>query len=127
MNLQEQLYRIKSMMGTINEDTSNIKGLFQELVNNSIDELRYICDTMNSDDDEIVSFGACDLIDSSINLTVTNVKKEEQLVIITLLIKYKNYSFIDEDSFVYELNHMLNKFGRFSIVVEDSINTFEHR
>lgn len=127
MNLQEQLYRIKSMMGTINEDTSNIKGLVQELVNNSIDDLRYICDTMNSDHDEIVSFGACDLIDSSINVTVTNIKKEEQLVIITLLIKYKNYSFIDEDSFVYELNDMLNKFGRFNIVVEDSINTFEHR
>ncbi len=127
MKLQEQISRIQTMMGVINEDTSNIKTMVQQLINNSIDKLRNICETMNADSDEIVSFSACDLINSDINVVVTDIKKEKQKIIVTLLIKYKNYTYIDEDPFVSELRSKLNKLGSFVIRVEDTINTFEHK
>ena len=66
MNLQEQISRIQEIM---DKDVLNRKReVFQNLVNNSIENLKNTCETMNDEenDEEHVFFDACDFIDSSV-------------------------------------------------------------
>ena len=65
MNLQENIQRIKEMMGVINEDYSKKREDYQKLVDMVLGDLKYKCETENSESDEIVNFDACELIDSN--------------------------------------------------------------
>jgi hypothetical protein len=125
MNLQEHTNRIKQMMGVISEDYSKKSEGHQKLVDMVLDDLKYKCETLNSESDEIVSFDACELINSDLKVQVVDVKQYDNGKSILILLKYKNYRFIDEDSFVYELRDGLKKWiGNIKIEVEDSINIF---
>ena len=118
MNLQENIQRIKEMMGVINED-------YQKLVDMVLGDLKYKCETQNSESDEIVNFDACELIDSNLKVEVIDVKKLDTGKSILISLKYENYNYIDEDSFVYELRDGLKRWiGNIKIEVEDSINIF---
>ena len=126
MNLQEQIYRIQEI---IDKDTLNRRiGAFQELVNNSIDNLKNTCETMNDEenDEEHVFFDACDFIDSLVDVRVTDIRTLNGVLNLLVVIKYKNYRYMDEDPFVYELkNELQSNIGtNIKIEVEDSINTF---
>ena len=125
MNLHENIHRIKQMMGVISEDYSKKSEGHQKLVDMVLDDLKYKCETLNSESDEIVSFDACELINSDLKVQVVDVKQYDNGKSILILLKYKNYRFIDEDSFVYELQDGLKKWiGNIKIEVEDSINIF---
>jgi len=125
MNLQENIQRIKSMMGVISEHYSKKSERYQKLVDMVLDNLKYKCETLNSESEEIVSFDACELINSDLKVQVVDVKQYDNGKSILILLKYKNYRFIDEDSFVYELRDGLKKWvGNIKIEVEDSINIF---
>ena len=118
MNLQENIQRIKEMMGVINEG-------YQKLVDMVLGDLKYKCETQNSESDEIVNFDACELIDSNLKVEVIDVKKLDTGKSILISLKYENYNYIDEDSFVYELRDGLKRWiGNIKIEVEDSINIF---
>lgn len=124
MNLQEQILRIHEMM-----DKSSLykkMDLFQKLVDKSIASLKNICETMNSEDDEIVSFDACEFIDNLVQVKVTSVDTFNENLRILIYIKYKNWRYMEEESFVYELSDELKKtIGPNVIVeVEDLVNTF---
>ena len=126
MNLQEQISRIQEIM---DKDVLNRKKeVFQNLVNNSIENLKNTCETMNDEenDEEHVFFDACDFIDSSVDVRVTDIRTLNGVLSLLVVIKYKNYRYMDEDPFVYELqNELQSNLGtKIKIEVEDSINTF---
>jgi len=99
--------------------------MIQHVVDEAIDTLKYICENLNTEDDEYVSYSICELIDSDLNVEVTDVKKHNESFIIVVVIKYNNYSFIDTDFLLIELRNEVKKFVPvIKIESEDSINTF---
>ena len=100
--------------------------VFQKVVDNSIDNLKRTCETMNDEDNEYVSFDACDFIDALVSVKVSDVKDVNGVITLLVVIKYKNYRFMDEETFLYELkNELKSSLGiNVGIEVEDTINTF---
>ena len=107
MNLQEQINRIHSMMGVLSEDRTKKFEVLQTLINTTIDNMKYICENNNTDDDEYISFSACDLIDSSLKVKLIDFTRGDQLKL-TIDITYKSYfPYLNEDEFLSELKDRL--------------------
>jgi hypothetical protein len=123
MNLQEQLNRIQSMMGTINEDSKKLSSI-QNLINKEIDYLKTQCEEMNSESDEIISWDACNLIEVLTSVQVTDINPTDKTFIVQIIIKYKSiFQHIDEEAFIRELHYKLKKYiPNLKLEVKDSIN-----
>jgi hypothetical protein len=107
MKLQEQINRIQSMMGVLSEDRTKKFEAFQTLINTTIDNMKYICENNNTEDDEYISFSACDLIDSSLKVKLIDFTRGDQLKL-TIDITYKSYfPYLNEDEFLFELKDRL--------------------
>ena len=107
MKLQEQINRIHSMMGVLSEDRTKKFEVFQTLINTTIDNMKYICENNNTEDDEYISFSACDLIDSSLKVKLIDFTRGDQLKL-TIDITYKSYfPYLNEDEFLSELKDRL--------------------
>jgi hypothetical protein len=107
MKLQEQINRIHSMMGVLSEDRTKKFEAFQTLINSTIDNMKYICENNNTEDDEYISFSACDLIDSSLKVKLIDFTRGDQLKL-TIDITYKSYfPYLNEDEFLFELKDRL--------------------
>jgi hypothetical protein len=107
MKLQEQINRIHSMMGVLSEDRTKKFEVFQTLINTTIDNMKYICENNNTEDDEYISFSACDLIDSSLKVKLIDFTRGDQLKL-TIDITYKSYfPYLNEDEFLFELKDRL--------------------
>lgn len=105
---------------SLKEDTNKKLLAYQKLIDNGIDSLKYKCEELNSESEEIVSFDACDFIEALTEINVVDTTRDNT---IQLRLKYDNFRFIDEDSFIYELKYELKKYGNIKIEVIDSINT----
>jgi hypothetical protein len=123
MNLQEQLNRIQSMMGTINEDSKKLSSI-QNVINKEIDYLKTQCEEMNSESDEIISWDACNLIEVLTSVQVTDINPTDKTFIVQIIIKYKSiFQHIDEEAFIRELHYKLKKYiPNLKLEVKDSIN-----
>jgi hypothetical protein len=123
MNLQEQINRIQSMMGTINEDNKKLSSI-QNLINKEIDYLKTQCEEMNSESDEIISWDACNLIEVLTSVQVTDINPTDKTFIVQIIIKYKSiFQHIDEEAFIRELHYKLKKYiPNLKLEVKDSIN-----
>jgi hypothetical protein len=123
MNLQEQINRIQSMMGTINEDSKKLSSI-QNLINKEIDYLKTQCEEMNSESDEIISWDACNLIEVLTSVQVTDINPTDKTFIVQIIIKYKSiFQHIDEEAFIRELHYKLKKYiPNLKLEVKDSIN-----
>lgn len=120
MNLQEQIIRIQEMMGT----TTKLPAV-QNLINIKIDELKDDCQRMNTEDDEYVSFDACDLMDSNLKVYLKEMKRENNVFIFHVDITYENYSFLDEESFIVELQAKMKEVvGKNKIIVQEYENKY---
>jgi hypothetical protein len=128
MNLQEQINRIQSMMGTINEDNKKLSTI-QNLINREIDYVKEICKEMNADSEEIISFDACDFLESLNSVQVTNINPTDKSFIVQIIIKYESiFAAMDEEAFIYELQWQLKKYiPNIKLQVEDSINANKDR
>jgi hypothetical protein len=122
MKLQEQINRIHSMMGVLSEDRTKKFEAFQTLINTTIDNMKYICENNNTEDDEYISVSACDLIDSSLKVKLIDFTRGDQLKL-TIDITYKNYSHLDEDEFLSELKDRLKIIIP---IVEIEVNSYEN-
>jgi hypothetical protein len=127
MNLQEQINRIHSMMGVLSEDRTKKFEVFQTLINTTIDNMKYICENNNTDDDEYISVSACDLIDSSLKVKLIDFTHGDQLKL-TIDITYKSYfPYLNEDEFLFELKDRLKLFIPIGeIEVNRYENLFQH-
>lgn len=105
---------------SLKEDANKKLLAYQKIVDNCVDSLKYECEELNSESEEIVSFDACDFIEALTEVKIVDIRKDNT---IELRLKYENFRFIDEDSFIYELKHKLKKYGNIKIEVIDSINT----
>jgi hypothetical protein len=161
MKLQEQINRIQSMMGTLNEDLNTKKNkleadieelgidfvirsagieqilkvlklptekklsIVQNFINGRINDLKKICETMNADSEEIISFDACELLESLNSVQVTNINPTNKAFIVQIIIKYESiFAAMYEDGFISELQWELKKYiPNIKLQVEDSINT----
>jgi len=126
MKLQEQINRIHSMMGVLSEDKTKKFEVFQTLINTTIDNMKYICENNNTDDDEYISVSACDLIDSSLKVKLIDFTHGDQLKL-TIDITYKSYSHLYEYGFLSELKDRLKLFIPIGeIEVNRYENLFQH-
>jgi hypothetical protein len=126
MKLQEQISRIQSMMGVLSEDRTKKFEVFQTLINTTIDNMKYICENNNTDDDEYISVSACDLIDSSLKVKLIDFTHGDQLKL-TIDITYKSYSNLYEYEFLSELKDRLKLFIPIGeIEVNRYENLFQH-
>lgn len=126
MKLQEQISRIQSMMGVLSEDRTKKFEVFQTLINTTIDNMKYICENNNTDDDEYISVSACDLIDSSLKVKLIDFTHGDQLKL-TIDITYKSYSHLYEYGFLSELKDGLKLFIPIGeIEVNRYENLFQH-
>jgi len=126
MKLQEQINRIHSMMGVLSEDKTKKFEVFQTLINTTIDNMKYICENNNTDDDEYISVSACDLIDSSLKVKLIDFTHGDQLKL-TIDITYKSYSHLYEYGFLSELKDGLKLFIPIGeIEVNRYENLFQH-
>jgi len=109
MNLQEQISRMKSMMGVITEGDKRISTI-QRLIDIEIEDLKDICEKMESESEEIISFDVCNYLNVLNSISVTNVSKSENRLVVQLLIKYESiFEYVDNEVFVYELSYRLKK------------------
>ena len=111
MNLQEQIRRIQSMMGVITEGDKRISTI-QRLIDIEIEDLKDICEKMESESEEISSFqnDVCNYLNVLNSISVTNVSKSENRLVVQLLIKYESiFEYVDNEAFVYELSYRLKK------------------
>jgi hypothetical protein len=103
----------------------NLREKYQKLVDNILTNMKRNCEIMNSEDDEIISFGACELIDADVKVSVSEVAIINDRKRVLVVIKYRHWTYIDEDEFVYELSKELRKWiGDNYVEVEDYINTY---
>jgi hypothetical protein len=109
MNLQEQISKIQSMMGVITEGDKRISTI-QRLIDIEIEDLKDICEKMESESEEIISFDVCNYLNVLNSISVTNVSKSENRFVVQLLIKYESiFEYVDNEEFVYELSYRLKK------------------
>jgi hypothetical protein len=101
---------------------------YQKLIDASISLLKNRCETMNTEDDEYVSFDACDLIDNGVKVSLNDVEKLNDTLLLIVDVTYKNWEYLDESSFILELENELKIWiGKNKIRINMYKNTFpEH-
>lgn len=125
MNLQEQLTRINEMMG--NTKTKQLL-VIQNIINDSIDSLNTMCTTMNDENNEYVSYQACDLIDSDLKVFLKDIIQHKESTELVVDMTYKSYTFLDETYFISELEDQLKDWmGKVKVTLQDYKNTYVHR
>lgn len=118
-NLQESIKRILKE----EEQRKTKTDEFQKLIDDEIESMKGICKQMGADDEEIISFDACDFLDLDPKVIVTDVDKFYGKLRILVVIKYEAaMHFHDEEAFIYELQWRLKWVGNVMIDVEDVIN-----
>lgn len=101
---------------------------FQKLIDDEIESMKGICKQMSADDEEIISFDACDFLDLDPKVVVTDVDKFYGKLRILVIIKYEAaMHFHDEELFIYELQSRLKWVGNVMIDVEDVITTYPNK
>ena len=99
-----------------------------KLINSILITFKNVCETLNTEDDEYISFSVCDLIDGGLKLIVSDVRLKDEFLIITINGEYNNYSYMDEDALIFELQYELYEhIGNNRIIMGDWTNTFNHR
>lgn len=120
MNLQEQVTRINEMMGT-NKKLSS----YQKIIDMSLESLKKTCETMNDEDNEYVSFEACDILDSNLKVNVIKTEMIDGVLNLYVDMFYKNYTYLDYYPLKLELqNELKNYLGVNKIVVKEFENQF---
>ena len=113
-NIQQTIRRI------LREDTNKKLLAYQKLIDTALNGIRYQCEELNSESEEIISFDACDFIESLTEMKIVDITRDG---IVQVILKYNYLRYIDFDPFIYELKHELKKYGNVKIEVIDSINT----
>lgn len=118
MKLQEEIIRIQEMI-----DSNKKLESYQKLIDNCINTMKDICENLNSETDEFISFETCSLIDADVKVKLkyvrTNFGAKQFIVDIT----YDDLQYIDEDSFKRDLHLELKKWiGHNSILVDEYKN-----
>jgi hypothetical protein len=102
------------------------KELFEKynIIDEAVKELKRTCER-NDEDNEYVSYSACDFIEVLTEVEIVDIKKDNT---IELKLRYQSiFNYLDEYSFIYELKHELKNYGDFEIEVIYSINTRSNR
>ena len=121
MSLQESIRRVLREEKQRKTKTDE----FQKLIDEEIESMKEICKQMGADDEEIISFDACDFLELDPKVTVTEVSKFNGKLRILVVIKYEAaMHFHDEESFIYELQSRLKWVGNVMVDVEDVITTY---
>ena len=105
---------------SLKEDSNKKLLAFQKLFDTTLSGIRYQCEELNSESEEIISFDACDFIESLTEMKVVDITRDGTVQVI---LKYDYFRYIDYDPFIYEFKHELKKYGNVKIDVIDSINT----
>ena len=110
--------RVKYTM--LKEDSNKKLLAYQKLIDTTLKGIRHQCEELNSESEEIISFDACDFIESLTEMKVVDITRDGTVQVI---LKYDYFRYIDYDPFIYEFKHELKKYGNVKIDVIDSINT----
>lgn len=87
--------------------------------------MKNTCEIMDSEDEEILSFSVCELISANIKVSVSDVSIVNDRIRVLINITYKNFRWLSEDNFLFELSRELKKWiGPNYVEVDEYTNTF---
>lgn len=121
MNLQENISRIKSMMGLQESKTESI----QSLINSSLKSFKKACDTPYSED-ESINGAICEWMDTGVKVNVKEIVKSDDYTLIYVDLIYWSYTrYLDEDPLLWGLQDKLKPWvGKNKIIASDYTNTY---
>lgn len=121
MNLQENISRIKSMMGLQESKTESI----QSLINSSLKSFKKACDRPYSED-ESINGAICEWMDAGVKVNVKEIVKSDDYTLIYVDLIYWTYTrYLDEDPLLWGLQDKLKPWvGKNKIIASDYTNTY---
>ena len=121
--LKKTIEEFGSLFSVAKKLNLTLKELFEKynIIDEVIKELKRTCEEMNDEDNEYVTYSACDFIEVLTEVEIVDIRKDNT---IELKLRYESiFNNLSEYSFIYELEHELKNYGDFKIDVIDSINT----
>lgn len=122
MNLQEDINRIKDMMGIVE---SKKHSTLETMVDSAIDRLKKLCNEMEVKDGDLDDI--CTLIDSDLQVKINRIEVRKMTIArrteVYLDITYRNAFNLDVDPLIYEINYYMRKWmgDNLMIMIENDV------
>ena len=122
MKLQEDISRIKNMMGIVE---SKKHSTLETMVDSAIDRLKKLCNEMEVKDDDLDDI--CTLINSDLQVKINRIEVRKMTIArrteVYLDITYRNIFNLDVDPLIYEINYYMRKWmgDNLMIMIENDV------
>ena len=115
----------KILNESINDRTIN---LFQRLINDSLKEMKSLCDDLDNRDD--IDPDACNDVESLDKIEVTNIEDINNVIVINVNVYIETmFASLDVDDIIYNIKYFVeDKIGnKVTIIIDDVINIKQNR
>lgn len=115
----------KILNESINNSTIN---LFQRLINDSLKEMKSLCDDLDNRDD--IDPDACNDVESLDKIEVTNIEDINNVIVINVNVYIETmFASLDVDDIIYNIKYFVeDKIGnKVTIIIDDVINIKQNR
>lgn len=122
MKLQEDISRIKNMMGIVE---SKKHSTLETMVDSAIDRLKKLCNEMEVKDGDLDDI--CTLINSDLQVKINRIEVRKMTIArrteVYLDITYRNIFNLDVDPLIYEINYYMRKWmgDNLMIMIENDV------
>lgn len=122
MKLQEDISRIKNMMGIVE---SKKHSTLETMVDSAIDRLKKLCNEMEVKDGDLDDI--CTLINSDLQVKINRIEVRKMTIArrteVYLDITYRNAFNLDVDPLIYEINYYMRKWmgDNLMIMIENDV------
>ena len=110
---------------SLNDRTIN---LFQRLINDSLKEMKSLCDDLDNRDD--IDPDACNDVESLDKIEVTNIEDINNVIVINVNVYIETmFASLDVDDIIYNIKYFVeDKIGnKVTIIIDDVINIKQNR
>lgn len=115
----------KILNESINNSTIN---LFQRLINDSLKEMKSLCDDLDNRDD--IDPDACNDVESLDKIEVTNIEDINNVIVINVNVYIETmFASLDVDDIIYNIKYFVEDKidNKVTIIIDDVINIKQNR
>lgn len=119
------LLKFRIMKESVNDRTIN---LFQRVVNDSLKEMKSLCDDLDNRDD--IDPDACNDVESLNKIDITNVEDVNDIIVINVNVYIETiFASLDIEDIIYNIKYFVeDKTGiKVKIIIDDVINTKQNK
>jgi len=126
MKLQEDISRIKNMMGIVE---SKKHSTLETMVDSAIDRLKKLCNEMEVKDGDLDDI--CTLINSDLQVKINRIEVRKMTIArrteVYLDITYRNIFNLDVDPLIYEINYYMRTWmgDNLMIMIENDVRNLD--